>query len=53
LHRGGNGVNVNPAHDTVLLSGDTVLVMAPMECLVELEAANHPQEATTPPLASP
>jgi Trk K+ transport system NAD-binding subunit len=42
MHRSSRGVNVNPAHDTLLEAGDTVLVMAPLERLVGLEAANHP-----------
>jgi Trk K+ transport system NAD-binding subunit len=49
MHRGSRGVNVNPAPDNNLVAGDTVLVMAPMERLVELEAANHSQGATTAP----
>jgi Trk K+ transport system NAD-binding subunit len=46
MHRAPQSVEVNPAHDTVLAPGDTVLVIAPMERLVELEAANHANKAT-------
>jgi Trk K+ transport system NAD-binding subunit len=46
MHRASQGVEVNPAHDTLLAPGDTVLVIAPMERLVKLEAANHANGAT-------
>jgi Trk K+ transport system NAD-binding subunit len=39
--RDSKGVHINPAHDMVLAAEDTVLVIAPMERLVALEAANH------------
>lgn len=42
MHRGPAGVNVNPGHDIVLGPNDTVLVIAPMNRLLELEAANQP-----------
>ncbi|HMF12342.1 MAG TPA: NAD-binding protein [Gemmataceae bacterium] len=58
MHRAARGVDVNPAHENLLAPGDTVLVIAPMERLVELEAANHanganaasriPAEASSP-----
>jgi Trk K+ transport system NAD-binding subunit len=41
MHRGSNGVNINPSHDIALASNDTVLVIAPMNRLLELEAANQ------------
>jgi voltage-gated potassium channel len=41
MHQGGSGVDVNPAHAVVLGAGDTILVIAPMARLVELEAANQ------------
>lgn len=47
MHRGGGGVHVNPGHEVVLSPGDTVLVIAPMDRLVELEEANKPSEATS------
>jgi len=47
MHRGAQGVLINPGHDTVLGAGDTLLVIAPMERLVALEDANEPQEART------
>jgi Trk K+ transport system NAD-binding subunit len=42
MHRGPSGVNVNPGHDLVLAASDTILVIAPMERLVDLESANQP-----------
>src|SRR5262249_16882963 len=46
-HRGPKGVNVNPGHDLTLGPGDTLLVIAPMERLVELEAMNRARDGTT------
>jgi voltage-gated potassium channel len=40
MHRGPQGVNINPAHGVTLGPGDTLLVIAPMDRLLELEAAN-------------
>jgi Trk K+ transport system NAD-binding subunit len=45
MHRGTGGVLINPGHDIVLHAGDTLLVIALMQCLNALEAANHPDEA--------
>ena len=42
MHQGAEGVNVNPAHSVVLRPGDTVLVIAPMERLIDMESQNHP-----------
>lgn len=42
MHQGAEGVNVNPGHQIVMAPGDVVLVIAPMEQLVALEALNHP-----------
>jgi hypothetical protein len=42
MHRGKEGVNVNPGHDVTLCPDDSVLVIAPMDRLVELEDANQP-----------
>lgn len=41
MHSGPQGVNVNPSHDVVLSANDTLLVIAPIERLVELEKANR------------
>jgi Trk K+ transport system NAD-binding subunit len=46
MHRALEGVHINPAHDTILAPGDTVLMIAPMERLAELEAANHSKVVT-------
>ena len=43
MHRGPEGVNINPGHDVVLGPNDAVLVIAPKDRLVDLEAANHVQ----------
>lgn len=42
MHQGKSGVNVNPGGHIVLEEGDTILVIAPMEPLLELETANQP-----------
>src|SRR5262245_21537576 len=42
MHQGPDGVNVNPDCDIVLKPGDTILVIAPMEPLLNLEALNQP-----------
>lgn len=42
MHRGADGVNVNPGHDIRLAVGDSLLVIAPMENLVDLEEKNAP-----------
>lgn len=41
MHQGTAGVNVNPDRDIVLREGDTILVIAPMEPLLRLEALNQ------------
>src|SRR5262245_24329026 len=41
MHRGSNGVNVNPSHEITLAPHDTVLVIAPMNRLLDLEEANR------------
>jgi Trk K+ transport system NAD-binding subunit len=46
MHRGADGVNVNPGHDVVLSAGDSLLVIGPIERLLEMETANR-----TPPAA--
>jgi Trk K+ transport system NAD-binding subunit len=42
MHRGAEGVVINPPHPTALGAGDTLLVIAQMKCLIALEAANQP-----------
>lgn len=42
VHHGPERVNINPAHEVTLCAGDTVLVIAPMERLIAMEARNHP-----------
>jgi len=42
MHQGTGGVNANHGGDTVLASGDTILVIAPMDPLLALEAMNQP-----------
>lgn len=42
MHQGAQGVNVNPGHAIVMAPGDVILVIAPMDQLVALEALNHP-----------
>jgi Trk K+ transport system NAD-binding subunit len=49
MYRGPQGVSINPPHDTPLGPNDTVVVLAPLPRLVELEAANHPPSATPAP----
>jgi Trk K+ transport system NAD-binding subunit len=41
MHHGPSGVNINPSHTVTLAPGDTLLVIAPMERLVALEAKNQ------------
>jgi voltage-gated potassium channel len=43
MHQGPSGVNVNPGHEIVLGPGDSILVIAPMDRLLALEARNHPE----------
>jgi hypothetical protein len=42
MHHGPGGVHVNPSHDVVVAEGDTLLLIAPMDRLAALEAANRP-----------
>jgi voltage-gated potassium channel len=49
MHHGPEGVNVNPAHDVLLRAGDTMVVIAPMDRLIALEARNH-GEGVKPPI---
>jgi voltage-gated potassium channel len=41
MHRGPNGVHVNPGHDQIVTNGDVILVIARLEKLLELEAVNR------------
>lgn len=42
MHHGKVGVNVNPGHEIVFEPGDMLLVIAPIERLIEMEATNQP-----------
>jgi voltage-gated potassium channel len=41
MHHGPDGVQVNPAHNVPITPGDTVLVIAPVDRLIALEARNQ------------
>jgi voltage-gated potassium channel len=43
MQQGATGVHVNPDPQLYLDAGDTILVIAPMEAILSLEAANQPQ----------
>ena len=47
MHQGADGVNVNPDTDIVLESGDTILVIAPIESLLTLESMNQARASAT------
>ncbi|MEW4570896.1 NAD-binding protein [Tautonia sp. JC769] len=51
MHHGRDGTNVNPDHGVVLGPGDEVLVIAPIDRLVDLERMNRPREEESPPPA--
>jgi voltage-gated potassium channel len=42
MHHGKAGANVNPGHDLLFEPGDMLLVIAPIERLIELESTNQP-----------
>jgi Trk K+ transport system NAD-binding subunit len=44
MQQGAQGVHVNPDPHIALEPGDTILVIAPMEALLSLEALNQPQD---------
>ena len=44
MHQGPGGVNVNPDPAIVMSAGDTILVIAPIEALREIEALNQPSD---------
>lgn len=46
MHQSQSDVSVNPEHDRVLKPGDTALVIAPIDRLVELEGSNRPRGLT-------
>jgi voltage-gated potassium channel len=48
MHQGPDGVNVNPDAGITLNASDTILVIAPMEPLLELEALNNTEKAARP-----
>jgi Trk K+ transport system NAD-binding subunit len=48
MHNGPAGVNVNPGHELVLRPNDEVLVIAPMERLIDLETQNRPADSSSP-----
>jgi len=52
MHQGRHGVNVNPGDHAALEAGDTILVIALMEPLLELERQNHPCSQVPSSLAS-
>ncbi|MGC8642937.1 MAG: TrkA C-terminal domain-containing protein, partial [Isosphaeraceae bacterium] len=56
MHQGPGGVNVNPDPAIELKAADTILVIAPMDALLELERLNQPADQKTggngPPVAS-
>lgn len=43
MHKGAGGVNVNPGHEITFRDGDSILVIAPIEDLRELEVLNQEQ----------
>jgi Trk K+ transport system NAD-binding subunit len=48
MHQGPDGVNVNPDASITLSPSDTILVIAPMEPLLELEALNNTEMTARP-----
>lgn len=53
MYHGRDGVDVNPAHDVALRAGDEVLVIAPIEHLIGLEALNGNRGGPATIIASP
>jgi Trk K+ transport system NAD-binding subunit len=45
MHHGTDGTNVNPSHDVLLGPADEILVIAPMNHLLDLQALNQPRTA--------
>lgn len=50
MHQGPNGLDLNPQAPVVLSAGDTLLVIAPVQRLIDLEALNRPCEDPRPSL---
>jgi voltage-gated potassium channel len=48
MHQGANGVHVNPDAEILICPGDTIMVIAPMEALLSLEAMNQARECAAP-----
>jgi voltage-gated potassium channel len=48
MQQGTKGVHVNPDPQILLEPGDTILVIAPMDALLQLEAMNQAQESAQP-----
>jgi Trk K+ transport system NAD-binding subunit len=53
MHQGPSGVDLNPAATVVLSPGDTVLVIAPIDRLLALEARNTPPADGPPVVDAP
>jgi len=49
MHQGPSGVDVNPGGGVELHPGDTILVIAPVDRLLDLEALNRPGAAASDP----
>lgn len=49
MHQGPEGVDVNPGHSLTLGPSDTMLVIAPMKQLIELESRNQAEVPSGPP----
>ncbi|WP_406694024.1 NAD-binding protein [Singulisphaera sp. Ch08] len=47
MYHGKAGVNVNPGHDIVLEPDDMLLVIAPIDRLIEMESTNQPGQRPT------
>jgi voltage-gated potassium channel len=53
MQQGSQGVNVNPDPQIMLEAGDTILVIAPMDALLTLEAMNQPHDEGARPAPTP
>jgi Trk K+ transport system NAD-binding subunit len=52
MHQGAGGVNVNPDPDNILAAGDTILVIAPIDSLLNLEQMNQTAGVSEPVVQS-
>jgi Trk K+ transport system NAD-binding subunit len=52
MHQRPSGVDINPQHATVLGAGDSIVVIAPIERLLALEAANQPGTTALQPVSA-